>query len=204
MEGSVNAGQGEDYVVSRDKIDRTVSSVQGVELRRATIGSAYDIQQLVNHFADRGEMLHRPLSEIYENLRDYFVVTVEGRVIACCALHINWADLVEIKALAVAEDWQRKGLGAILIQACLDEARELGLSTVYALTSKPEVFDKQGFSRVEVSTLPHKLWGECYRCVKFLNCDEVAMVYHLVPSKEVIDASQSGAPAGVPSRVVGD
>lgn len=157
----------------------------GVVIRKARIPDVGAIQQLVNHFADNGEMLHRPLSEIYENLRDYFVAVEGDNLLASCALHINWEDLVEIKALAVADKWQRKGLGKQLIDACLKEARELGLTTVYALTSKPEFFEKLGFRRVQVSELPNKVWGECFRCVKFPNCDEVAVVYSADSAEDV-------------------
>lgn len=146
-------------------------------VRKARIADVVGIQHLVNYFADRGEMLHRPLSEIYENLRDYFVVADGGKLVGCCALHINWADLAEIKALAVAEDWQRKRVGSALVKACLAEARELGLGTVYALTAKPGFFESLGFVQVEVARMPRKVWGECYRCPKFPNCDEVAVIY---------------------------
>lgn len=163
--------KGDDGTLTRTRAD--------IKVRKARISDVRGIQHLVNFFADRGEMLHRPLSEIYENLRDYFVVVEGDKLIACCALHINWADLTEIKALAVAEDWQRKGVGSALVKACLAEARELGLGTVFALTAKPEFFENLGFSREQVDRLPRKVWGECFRCVKFPNCDEVAVVYHV-------------------------
>ena len=150
-------------------------------VRKARIKDVPAIQQLVNSFADEGAMLHRPLSEIYENLRDFLVVEVDGQVVGCCALHINWEDLVEIKALAVAVEWQRKGFGTMLVKECLREARELGLPTVFALTLKPEFFSKLGFVQEDIARLPRKVWGECYRCVKFPNCDEVAMVYYFEP-----------------------
>ncbi len=62
------------------------------------------MHQLINSFAEKGEMLARPLSEIYENIRDYFVVREDEQVIACAALHVSWSDLAEIKSLAVAEE----------------------------------------------------------------------------------------------------
>lgn len=148
-----------------------------VQVRKARISDVVSIQRLVNFFADRGEMLHRPLSEIYENLRDYFVVEQDGQLIACCSLHIIWEDLVELKALAVAEEHQGKGIGSAVVGACIREARDLGLPILYALTARPEFFERLGFRRVEVSQLPRKVWGECFRCVKFPNCDEVAVVY---------------------------
>ncbi len=80
-------------------------------IEKAKISDALQMQQLINSFAEKGEMLARPLSEIYENIRDFLVIRDGERVIACVALHINWADLAEIKSVAVAEDCQRKGLG---------------------------------------------------------------------------------------------
>lgn len=148
-------------------------------VEKAKISDATQMHKLINYFADKGEMLARPLSEIYENIRDFFVVREGERVIACAALHVNWSDLAEIKAVAVAEDSQRKGVGDRLIAACLDEARGLGIPTVFCLTYKPAFFERFGFAQIDKMELPHKVWNECYRCPKFPNCDEIAFIYHL-------------------------
>ena len=148
-------------------------------VEKARISDAPQMHKLVNYFADKGEMLARPLSEIYENIRDYFIVREGERIIACAALHINWADLAEIKSVAVAEDSQRQGIGDQLIAACLNEAEELGIPTVFCLTYKPAFFERLGFSQVDKTELPQKVWNECYRCPKFPNCDEIAVIYHL-------------------------
>lgn len=148
------------------------------KVEKAKIADAQRIHELVNSFAERGEMLPRALSEIYENLRDFFVIRDEhGGVIGCVALHINWSDLAEIKSLAVSEEKQAQGLGSMLVEACLREARELGIPTVFCLTYKPAFFEKHNFRRVDKMELPRKVWSECYRCPKFPDCDEVAMVY---------------------------
>ncbi len=149
------------------------------QIEKAKINDATQIHRLINHFADKGEILARPLSEIYENIRDYFVVRQDERVIACAALHINWEDLAEIKSLAVSEESQNQGLGDKLTAACLKEAEGLGIPTVFCLTYRPAFFEKCGFSLVDKSELPHKVWGECYRCPQFPDCDEVALVYHI-------------------------
>ncbi len=152
---------------------------------KARVSDVPQMHKLINYFADKGEMLARSLSEIYENIRDYFVVRQGERVIACVALHISWSDLAEIKSLAVTEDYQKQGIGDQLIEACLKEAKELGIPTIFCLTYKPAFFEKAGFSQVDKAELPHKVWGECYRCPKFPDCDEVALIYHLeAPSKE--------------------
>jgi len=137
------------------------------------------IQKLVNSYANKGEMLPRALSEMYENIRDFFVVRDGDQVVACAALHIFWSDLAEIRAVAVIESKKTHGAGAALIQACLDEARGLGIDTIFCLTYVPAFFEKFGFAQVDKSELPQKVWGECLRCPKFPDCDEVALIYRL-------------------------
>ena len=149
-------------------------------VRRARVSDANDIQRLITPFADRDEMLHRPLGEIYENIRDFYMIEEEGGTLSGCgALHVVWSHLAEIKSLAVMEDRQGRGYGKKIVLACLDEARTLGLETVFALTYKPEFFTKLGFRIVDKSNLPHKVWNECIRCPKFPGCGEIAVVYDL-------------------------
>ena len=142
------------------------------------------MHKLINHFADKGEMLARPLSEIYEALRDYFVVRDNGTVVGCAALHINWSDMAEIRSVAVAEEFQKKHVGYQLVNACIKDAQELGLPTVFCLTYKPAFFEKLQFKRIDKMELPQKVWNECYRCAKFPNCDEVAMIHYMQGSAE--------------------
>ena len=154
-------------------------------IAKARIDDAPQMHKLINYFADKGEMLARPLSEIYENIRDYFVAREGERVIACAALHVLWSDLAEIKSVAVTENSQRQGIGNGLIDACLEEAKKLGMPTVFCFTYKPAFFERFGFSQVDKMELPQKVWTEFYRCPKFPNCDEVALIHHLEPpSKE--------------------
>ena len=150
-----------------------------MRVEKARIKDIPQMQKMINCFADRGEMLPRPLSEMYENIRDYFVIRHGEQVIACAALHIMWSDLAEVKSLAVDENSQRQGLGDQLVQTCLNEAKEIGIPTVFCLTYKPAFFEGQGFTQVDKMELPQKVWTECYRCPKFPNCDEVALIYHL-------------------------
>ena len=148
-------------------------------VERARISDVAQMHELINSFADKEEMLARSLSEIYEHVRDYFVVREGERVIACAALHVMWQDLAEIKSLAVAEGSQRHGIGIELVKACLREAKQLGIPTIFCLTYKPAFFENVGFAQLDKLELPRKVWGECYRCPKFPDCDEVALIYHL-------------------------
>jgi len=148
-------------------------------LRKAEIKDVKEIQKLLTHFANRGDMLSRSLSELYEAIRDFYICEEEGRLLRTAALHFVWEDLAEIRSVAVSEEAGRKGVGTQLVQACIDEAREIGLKRVFCLTYKPNFFGKFGFRIVDKSELPHKVWGDCMKCVKFPDCDEIAMVLDL-------------------------
>jgi amino-acid N-acetyltransferase len=148
-------------------------------LRKAKMADAPAIQRLITLFASREEMLHRSLGEIYENIRNFFVVEEEGKIVACGALQISWGNLAEVKSLAVAGEHQGRGHGKRIVLACLEEGRSLGLATLFALTYKPAFFEKLGFRVVDKATLPHKVWTECIRCPKFPDCGEIAVVLDL-------------------------
>jgi len=146
---------------------------------RARVGDANSMHRLISRFADKGEVLPRALSEIYDGIRDYFVVRKGGRVIACAALHVTWVDLAEIRSLAVDEKEQNQRVGSALVRACLEEARELGIPKVFCLVRKPAFFKKHGFQLIDKKELPQKVWAECYRCPKFPDCDEIALMRQL-------------------------
>ena len=148
------------------------------EIEKARIQDVPQMHRMINRFADKGEMLPRPLSELYENIRDFFVIRQGDEVIACAALHVSWSDLSEVKSLAVAKDSQEQGSGARLVEACLNEAKKLGIPTVFCLTYQSAFFEKLGFCQVDKMELPRKIWTECYRCPKFPDCDEVALIYN--------------------------
>lgn len=146
-------------------------------IRKARVQDVKTIQRLVAEYARKGDMLPRSLSEIYENLRDYFVYIGDGdTVVGSAAVHIMWEDLAEVRSLAVREDWMGRGVGTKLVEACLSEALVLGISRVFALTYKPDFFERLGFRRVDKAELPQKIWTDCLKCSKFPDCDEIALV----------------------------
>jgi len=145
-------------------------------IRKARMADVKAIQKLIAEYARKGDMLPRSLSDIYENLRDYFVFEDGGEVIGSAAIHIMWEDLAEVRSLAVQEGRMRRGVGTQLVEACISEAIVLGIARVFALTYKPEFFERLGFQRVDKAELPHKIWTDCLKCAKFPDCDEIALV----------------------------
>lgn len=148
-------------------------------LRKAKIKDIKHIQELINQFAKQDLMLPRSLNELYEDLRDFWVAEVNKKIVGCCALHVSWDDLAEIKCLAVSRGYQKKGLGRELALSCLGEARDLGAKKVFVLTYEPDFFRNLGFKKIKHNDLPHKVWAECINCCKFPDCDEIALLKSL-------------------------
>ncbi len=145
-------------------------------IRNARIEDVKKIHSLLNHYADKGLLLGRSYSALYDQLRDFKVFVDENNILlGVCALHIMWEDLAEIRSLAVQEDMQGKKIGNKLVRACLEEAYHFGLDKVFTLTYQAGFFRKQGFADIDKSKLPHKIWSDCLNCPKFPDCDEEAL-----------------------------
>jgi amino-acid N-acetyltransferase len=158
-------------------------------IRPATVRDVPAIASLISTFAQRGRMLFRSHAELYETIRDFHVAEDNDTILGTCALEIIWADLAEIRSLAVAPAAQGHGVGRALVNALLDEARRLKIHRVFALTYEEAFFAKLGFATVDKSALPLKVWSACIKCAKRLECDEIAMTLTL---------PENAAPAGAP------
>jgi amino-acid N-acetyltransferase len=149
-----------------------------LKIRKAKISDIKTIHKLINDFSKKGQMLPRSLNELYENIRDFFVAEEDRKILGVCALHILWEDLAEIRSLIVQKEYRKKGNGTLLVKKCLSEAKQFGVKKVFVLTYIPEFFKKVGFKEIEKSQLPQKIWGDCIRCPKFPECDEIALIYN--------------------------
>ena len=148
-------------------------------LRKAKVSDAKEIHRLINLSASKGEMLPRSLMDIYDSLRDFFVYHDhdEGPIVGLCALHIFWENLAEIRSLYVVDEFRGRGIGTRLVEACISEAITLDLMKIFALTYQEAFFDSMEFKEVDKSTLPEKIWSDCFKCPKYPDyCDEIAMI----------------------------
>lgn len=145
-------------------------------IRNATMRDVKEMHSLLNHYADKGQLLGRSFSSLYDKLRDFKVcIDGDGTLVGLCALNIIWEDLAEIRSLAVRESSQGKRIGQKLVRACLEEADQFNIKKVFTLTYKAGFFRKQGFKDIDKSQLPHKIWSDCLNCPKFPDCDEEAL-----------------------------
>ena len=150
-------------------------------IRKAKICDIRSMHVILSEYAARGLLLGRSLSDLYAQLRDFIVVEEDytHEIVGTCSLRICWEDIAEIRSLAVREDFRGSDLGRAMVEICIKEASDLGLKKLFVLTYVPAFFEKLGFKPVDKSVLPHKVWGDCIKCVKFPDCDEEALLLDL-------------------------
>jgi len=164
-----------------------------IVIQKAQIRDVEEILELVNGFASSNLMLPRGPQYLYENIRD-FVIAIDSDtpvytltdtkeimnlMVACGSLHVLWEDIAEVRALAIHPDYQHLGLGSRIVEFMEEEARKIGIHRLFTFTMTEDFFGALGFHKINRKDLPPKVWGECSRCPKYFQCDEVGMVLDL-------------------------
>jgi len=185
-------------------------------IRPATIHDVPRIQEIISSHAELGKMLFKSLAQLYESMRDFAIYELDsetggdegraspGRVVGCCALSIVWADMAEIRSLAVDDEFRGRGIGRRLVDWAVDEARRLQIRRLMALTYEQTFFEKSGFEVVPKDSLPLKVWSDCVRCPKRDGCDEIAMVRVLSDVPMIAMQQAPPTPRGVSIPVLQD
>ncbi|MBF0468219.1 MAG: N-acetyltransferase [Desulfamplus sp.] len=147
-------------------------------LRKATPADVKSIHALLQFYGKNGELLARPLSKLYDNVRDFWVYVDEGtkKIEGCCALQFCWDDLAEIRSLAVVETSHGKGIGSMLVERTIQEAMAFKIPKLFTLTYRPTFFSRFQFYKIDRADLPIKIWSDCITCVNFPDCNETAML----------------------------
>ena len=150
-----------------------------MKIRQAKVQDVKQMHKIIEFYADNKEMLHRSLNSIYENIQEYVVAEVKGKIIGCGALHVSWDNLAEVKALAVEKTYARQGIGTKIVKTLEQNALGLGIFTTFALSFKPTFFQKMGYEVISREVLPQKIWSECINCHLFPDCGEVPLIKDL-------------------------
>jgi amino-acid N-acetyltransferase len=148
-------------------------------VRNARLADAPAISQITSGYAGKGIMLERPVENIIEDIRNFFVAEYQGRVIGCCAVAFYTVRLAEIRSLAVLEEFKGAGIGRLLIEKAEGVLTEEGVREVFVLTLNPGFFGRMGYTGIEKEYFPQKIWRDCTNCPKLMACDEIAMVRKL-------------------------
>ena len=136
-----------------------------IEVRRARVGDVRSIRDLVRPLAGN-TLTPKDAVAYYESLQQFLVAEdpdVPGRIIGCGALHVMWDELAEVRTLAVHPDFARRGLGGLLLEVLLDEARALGLRRIFCLTFEVDFFKRHGFEIIEGQAAEPEVYAELLR-----------------------------------------
>jgi amino-acid N-acetyltransferase len=164
-------------------VQNQTASNRGIDVRKAGMQDIPALLELINGYAAKGIMLARTEFELSENMRDFMVAYGGSQLVGCGALHFYSPTMGEIRSLAVAESHKTHGIGRMLVDSLVYEAKLYGLDAVFAFTYVPGFFGRVGFHEVERGELPLKAWKDCLRCPKFECCDEIAVLRILRPQR---------------------
>jgi amino-acid N-acetyltransferase len=164
-------------------VENQTASSRGIDVRKASMQDIPALLELINGYAAKGIMLARTEFEMSENMRDFMVAYAGNQLVGCGALHFYSPTVGEVRSLAVAESHKTNGIGRLVVDSLVYEAKMYGLDAVFAFTYVPEFFGRVGFHEVERGELPLKAWKDCLRCPKFHSCDEIAVVRVLRPNR---------------------
>lgn len=155
-------------------------------VRRARLSDVPEMMHLLNEYARQMEILVRAENEVYQTIREWVVAVDEnGKIAGMGALSILWGDLAEVRSLVVDPARHSRGIGRKIVTLLLEDARQLNIPLVFALTRKPGFFLKLGFEPTRKEYLPRKVMKDCVFCPKFQSCDEVAVQMKLAGGREV-------------------
>jgi amino-acid N-acetyltransferase len=165
--------------VAEDQIYITAAPLSAPIVRPAAEADVPAIVEVVSENARLGHLLPRSAENIRSSLPNWLVAEVDGRVVGIGSLLAMSPALVEVRSLAVLPNYRRYGVGALIVRELIEQARERGIPTVFALTRAVSFFERLGFVITNRERFPEKVWKDCVICPLQHACDETAVVYEL-------------------------
>ena len=148
-------------------------------VRPARTSDVLAVRDLVENYAGDGpRLLRKNTVTLYEDVQEFYVAELDGKVVGCGALHVMWHDLGEIRTVAVDPSCKGQGIGSQLLAALTDRANVLGLTRLFCLTFETKFFAGHGFapineSPVDASTYAEMLLSGDQGVAEFLDLEHV-------------------------------
>jgi len=146
-----------------------------IRIRSASVDDVEGIYSLLKPFAEQNIILDRDRDNIFQHLQEFLVAEYDGELAGVVCAHIYGKNMAEVRSLVVNPDFQKHGIGRLLVEGCEQWLAGLGVAKVFALTYVTGFFSKMGYRIVSKESLPHKVWTVCVHCARFADCDEVAV-----------------------------
>jgi len=165
----------------------------GVTCRKATGSDIESLYHIIQGYAEKGIMLPRSRETLAAIIDTFVVAELDGQLVGCGSLCQLGKDLVEIRSLGITEGHKGQGIGRKIVDKLIEEAYELNIPKVMALTYEVTFFEKNGFTVVPKEIFPEKVWKDCVHCKKQHCCDEIAVVRMLDLSAKAETAAGKAA-----------
>lgn len=150
-------------------------ATMAVTCRRAAENDVESLYLLIQGYAEKGIMLSRSRETLRSIIDTFVIAEADGKLIGCGSLSRLGKDLVEVRSLGMTEGFKGQGIGSLIVNSLVEEARGQGIPTVMALTYEAKFFEKNGFEVVPKEIFPEKVWRDCIHCKKQHCCDEIAV-----------------------------
>jgi amino-acid N-acetyltransferase len=135
-----------------------------ITVRPARTGDVRRIVALVDTYARERILLGKELVTLFEDVQEFRVaVADDGTVIGCGALHVMWEDLAEVRTLAVDPQWRKHRVGHRILDALVEQAREVGVGRLFCLTFEVDFFAKHGFHAIDGTPVEPAVYTELLR-----------------------------------------
>ena len=134
-----------------------------ISVRGARTADVVAIRRFIDFYSPKRILLDKPTVTLYEDVPDFMVAELDGEVVGCGALHVLWADLAEVRTLAVDPACQRSGVGHHILEALIERARGLGVERIYCLTFEVDFFAAHGFAPIDGTPVEPEVYEELLR-----------------------------------------
>jgi amino-acid N-acetyltransferase len=132
-----------------------------VNVRSAVTADVLAIRKLVENYAGDGpRLLRKNTVTLYEDVQEFYVAELDGKIIGCGALHVMWHDLGEIRTVAVDPEIKGQGIGSKILEALTKRATDLGLNKLFCLTFETKFFERHGFEQIQESPVDASTYAE--------------------------------------------
>jgi N-acetylglutamate synthase-like GNAT family acetyltransferase len=112
-------------------------------IRRAAAQDIDEILALIGANTDR--LVPRERDELRQLIDTFWVAEEDGAIVGCCCLEVYSPKIAELRSLAVRESHRRRGIGAQLTAAAVEEANRRGIPQVLVVTSNRDFFERLNF-----------------------------------------------------------
>jgi amino-acid N-acetyltransferase len=127
-------------------------------MRQAVIDDVGAILQLIEPLENEGVLVRRGRERIEMEINHFYVMEHDNRIIGCAALYPFFNEKVaEFACLAIDPQYRGNGRGDKLFNFCQNQAKELGFSQIFCLTTRTEHwFLERGFTEQSIEKLPQQ------------------------------------------------